>query len=218
MEVSHFTFVVASPDGSFLFNSWAGFNDYGYDSARAFQHYCRHDPRWLAPCKSADSGWMTVHGYVELDREYRRDCCDPSELIERCSFATLVGEKLISGSYFRRNSEGHFTKPDLHWLEAFAPVVLTLIKQHLLLLQRAKVSSTEQQLRLLCAELSERERQVVVAACQGLTNKEIARRFGIAVSTVITYRLRAYDRLGVKCHSELIRSLLSSNRLEAGKA
>lgn len=51
--------------------------------------------------------------------------------------------------------------------------------------------------------LSEREREVVTATCQGLTLKETARRLGIAPSTASNHLYRAYEKLEVGNREEL---------------
>ena len=51
--------------------------------------------------------------------------------------------------------------------------------------------------------LSDREREVVTATCQGLTLKETARRLGIAPSTASNHLYRAYEKLEVGNREEL---------------
>jgi DNA-binding NarL/FixJ family response regulator len=47
-------------------------------------------------------------------------------------------------------------------------------------------------------KLTPREREVLVAICDGLPNKLIARRLGIAEKTVKTHLTRVFDRIGVQ--------------------
>lgn len=53
------------------------------------------------------------------------------------------------------------------------------------------------------AHLSEREKQVAQAVCEGLTDKEIARRMAVGVPTVRTYLGRIFDKLGIERRSAL---------------
>lgn len=46
-------------------------------------------------------------------------------------------------------------------------------------------------------ELSNREREILIAISEGLSNKEISARFGIAVRTVETHRERMMNKLGI---------------------
>ena len=51
--------------------------------------------------------------------------------------------------------------------------------------------------------LSAREQQVARAVCEGLTDKEIARRMAVSVPTVRTYLRRIFDKLGIERRSAL---------------
>jgi two-component system, LuxR family, response regulator FixJ len=55
------------------------------------------------------------------------------------------------------------------------------------------------------AELSERQRQVMDLAVQGLTNKQIANQLGISPRTVESYRAWVMKRTGAKNLAELVR-------------
>jgi two-component system response regulator FixJ len=55
------------------------------------------------------------------------------------------------------------------------------------------------------AELSERQRQVMDLAVQGLSNKQIANQLGISPRTVETYRAWVMERTGAKNLAELVR-------------
>lgn len=54
------------------------------------------------------------------------------------------------------------------------------------------------------ASLTARERDMLELSCQGLTNKEIAARLGIGLSTVKGYMGKLFEKFGVRSRSELI--------------
>jgi two-component system, LuxR family, response regulator FixJ len=62
------------------------------------------------------------------------------------------------------------------------------------------------------AELSERQRQVMDLAVQGLSNKQIANQLGISPRTVETYRAWVMERTGAKNLAELVRLAMRLER------
>jgi DNA-binding NarL/FixJ family response regulator len=64
------------------------------------------------------------------------------------------------------------------------------------------------------ARLSQRERQVVAAVVDGLSNDEIASRLGISPKTVESHLRRLFERLGVASRTELATRALRDGWLE----
>lgn len=62
------------------------------------------------------------------------------------------------------------------------------------------------------AELSDRQRQVMDLAVQGLTNKQIANQLGISPRTVETYRAWVMERTGARNLAELVRLAMRLER------
>jgi DNA-binding CsgD family transcriptional regulator len=56
--------------------------------------------------------------------------------------------------------------------------------------------------------LSPRELDVCVLIATGLSSEGIALELGVSVNTILTYRKRAYARLGISSQNELMRSIL----------
>jgi two-component system, LuxR family, response regulator FixJ len=81
--------------------------------------------------------------------------------------------------------------------------------------QRAKSANEETEIAVLAAriaELSDRQRQVMDLAVQGLTNKQIANQLGISPRTVETYRAWVMERTGARNLAELVRLAMRLNR------
>jgi DNA-binding NarL/FixJ family response regulator len=57
------------------------------------------------------------------------------------------------------------------------------------------------------AELSQREQQVVALVCDGLSNKEIARKLGVTEGTVKVHLNSIYEQLCVRSRIELMIAL-----------
>lgn len=69
--------------------------------------------------------------------------------------------------------------------------------------------------------LSNREVELLMWVCSGLTKKQIAERMGVTSATVDTFRRRAYSKLGVTtgaAASTILAAFLSGTRVEAQKA
>lgn len=62
--------------------------------------------------------------------------------------------------------------------------------------------------------LTERERQVLQLAAEGLANAQIAERLSIGVRTVETHRANLMSKLSLKSHSELIRFVMQRGLLK----
>ena len=69
--------------------------------------------------------------------------------------------------------------------------------------------------------LSNREVELLMWVCSGLTKKQIAERMGVTSATVDTFRRRAYSKLGVTtgaAASTILTAFLAGTRVEAKKA
>ena len=62
--------------------------------------------------------------------------------------------------------------------------------------------------------LSEREMQVLLLICDGLTAKEIAQRLGISPKTVEFHKTGIYKRLGLKNTAHLVRYAIRMGLIE----
>lgn len=83
-----------------------------------------------------------------------------------------------------------------------APVLGSLISRHL------RAAQLEPRLRALCPSLTAREAAVCSELLRGRASPEIAVLLGVRVSSVQTYRKRAYAKLGVANLPELFQRLL----------
>jgi DNA-binding NarL/FixJ family response regulator len=66
--------------------------------------------------------------------------------------------------------------------------------------------------------LTEREREVLVVAAEGLTAREIASRLGVRERTITTHLARIYGKLGVGTRLAAIRLATQSGLVSAGTA
>ena len=59
--------------------------------------------------------------------------------------------------------------------------------------------------------LSQREREVLALIAEGLSNKAISTALGISTGTVERHACNIYDKLGVRCRAEAVRTALTMN-------
>ena len=81
--------------------------------------------------------------------------------------------------------------------------------------KRSRSTEAETELAAIAARaaaLSERQRQVMDLAVQGLSNKQIANQLGISPRTVETYRAWVMERMGAKNLAELVRLAMRLGR------
>lgn len=136
-------------------------------------------------------------------------------VIERVSFVRKLG---ASGwrcmTVVRREQSGAFTERELDWLGAFFRLGNPLIDRHRTLIgevveNRAdRIEELEQRFAHRFPSLTLRERQVCARAAIGVSVEGCALDLGIGASSVLTYRRRAYQRLGVCSPYELARLVL----------
>jgi DNA-binding CsgD family transcriptional regulator len=81
--------------------------------------------------------------------------------------------------------------------------------QHLLQSERPAARNLE--------KLTDRQREIVRWAAQGLSNKEIGRRLGISPTTVKTHLQNIFERVGISGRRQLVlHALGSTNGMSPG--
>lgn len=134
------------------------------------------------------------------DPDYRRACYERGDIGERVTLYGGGPQRVITSAYRLRES-GHSRPDQLDLLETFAEPLVALVQRHAELLHDAPASAPNLHattLRFLeCGRaLSPREAVVAAAMTLGHTQKEISRQTGLALSSIVTYRRRAYRKLG----------------------
>jgi DNA-binding CsgD family transcriptional regulator len=166
-------------------------------------------------------------GGSKLVRVEPQQISDP-ELREHFYLRPQMREKVfVSGerdgylygvSIFRSEQAGRFSDDDLHRLAQSADFLISCFAKHAgIALDRksaaaefASVEHIERRLRAWPRALSEREVQVCARILYGLSNEGIALDLGIKPESVMTYRKRAYQRIGIATRHELFCEFLRS--------
>jgi LuxR family transcriptional regulator, activator of tox operons len=142
--------------------------------------------------------------------EYREYCYERPGVVDRMSiYQQLDGTGAVLNLY-RYKKNGHFSDAEVDGLRHWVGILPALIVKHVRM-QGEKgrsalhppLDALSERIRSLNTKLSSREGQVCAAILIGMPAKEISRRVGVEVSTIVTYKKRAYEKLGVNSKEEL---------------
>lgn len=191
--------------------------DFGLRASLAYaRDHWRSDRDLGRAARSASPRPLVMRTPAEriADRKWRRECYDRASVAERLSIVRPGDPALVVNGY-RLAGRKPFAPAEIAQLEAQAPVLLAALERDLSLRGDTRALPDEHVLtRSLTTPrfgLSVREAQVASAMMLGQTQEEIAARRHIARDTVVTYRQRAYGKLGIhdrrglaSLHRELI--------------
>ena len=144
------------------------------------------------------------------NKEYRSFCYDSHEVLERASILAYAGRAPIMLNLYRCRGSGPFESIGISEIEKSGELLCALVAKH------AEVSTTMpganvqpdvgevgKILHKAALGLSTQETEICAGLLAGCTYKEIARRRSLKLSSVVTYRKRAYAKLGIVDRNEL---------------
>ncbi|MEQ8348741.1 MAG: LuxR C-terminal-related transcriptional regulator [Sneathiellaceae bacterium] len=140
---------------------------------------------------------------------YRRDCYDRTGIADRLSLVRARGRDRLALSLYRSRRAGPFDEGQRAAAAGTFPLLLEAVDRHLAglpLPEAAPAATQAERLRRRYPELSPRECAVAARVLAGLSAAQIAAELGIAESTVVTHRKRAYARIGVAGMKALFRA------------
>lgn len=170
--------------------------------------YLRQDP--IGEAYSA----ATAHSDIVLQRVRPRDISSSGfrrqffvapGIVERVSIVQKAQHTWRGITVARHESHGCFSDDELTSLLGLAFLALPMLPRHQRHRQHASVSVDQLESRFARSfpQLTQRERQVCARAVAGMSVEATAQDLGIAKTSVLTYRQRAYLRLNVKSPLEL---------------
>ena len=152
---------------------------------------------------------------------YRRECYTGVDLGDRFSLLQRARNRLYRINFYCSGNR-FFDDSAIQNILDSADLLIALITRH----QASSAADAPpdhdaliERLRLYQPAMTRREFQVCAGIARGLTSEGIALEHGIAINTVLTYRKRAYARLGISSQNELLRLVLAlpaSGRSAAG--
>ncbi|MBB5985476.1 helix-turn-helix transcriptional regulator [Sphingobium lignivorans] len=144
-----------------------------------------------------------------------RSMLERASVVERVSFIRKLGRNgWRCMTVVRRKTSGRFTERELSLLGSAYRLLTPLVDRHRSLIgevveNRAdRIAELEERFGQRYPALTPREREVCARAAMGISVEGCALDLGIAASSVLTYRKRAYQRLGISSAYELARLVL----------
>jgi DNA-binding CsgD family transcriptional regulator len=164
--------------------------------------YLRRDPvgdAFDATPRHCDVALQRVRPADIATPSFRRVFFDDAGIVERISVIQRGEDAWRGMNIARHASDGHCSDEEIGALIGLACLVLPMLP-----LNRRKaaaraltIGELEQRFGERCAQLTRRERQVCARAASGMSVEATAADLGIAKTSVLTYRQRAYQRLAV---------------------
>ncbi|OPY95040.1 helix-turn-helix transcriptional regulator [Bradyrhizobium sacchari] len=145
---------------------------------------------------------------------YRKIFFQDSGIVDKCAAAIWTGDTCFYVNFYRIAAQGRFNAAQSARLEAIAPTIAASVARHFH--ERAMPDQSLAALfatRAPLAALTPREREVCRSILAGFSSEAISQALGISLHSTLTYRKRAYERLGISSQSELFAIVL---RLLAG--
>jgi DNA-binding CsgD family transcriptional regulator len=141
-----------------------------------------------------------------LSMGFRRRFFDEAGIIERISVIQRGANAWRGINVARHASDGCFSDDEIDALVGLACLVLPMLplnRQKKAAPPRLTVHQLEDRFASRFSKLTTRERQVCARAASGMSVEATAQELGIAKTSVLTYRQRAYQRLEVASSLEL---------------
>ena len=140
---------------------------------------------------------------------YRKIFFNNSGIVDKCATAIWTGDTCFYVNFYRIAVQGRFTAAQRERLQAIAPAIGASVARHF-----QEKATPEQSLAVLFATraplagLTPREQEVCRRILAGFNSEAISQGLGISLHSTLTYRKRAYERLGISSQSELFAIVL----------
>jgi DNA-binding CsgD family transcriptional regulator len=180
------------------------------------------DPSVKAASKRNGASTLTKLAIDDIDDPQYRHCFELTHVRERVSLFSWIGGDLYQLSVFRGPRKNPFSPREMNYFAALAKLLLATAQKHEILFDRTQtaprhltIEGIERLIKLRSPTLSARECEVCARAVAGKTIEGTSLDLDIRRTSVITYRQRAYQKLGISRTNELVALL---NNLHAERA
>ena len=197
----------------------------------ASRHWAQDPNRHLLlPAAAGGEGGGVVLRAVRVDEiadaEYRRRLFAEPRLRAKAALVVRAPGHALYVNLYRGLDREPFAPGDLAAVERTCDVLAAMLERHFALADDAAASDLAAAQRVVTgaaverggggAPLSEREAAVCARIVAGYSAEGIGLDLGVSTHSVVTYRRRAFEKLGIATQKELFSLVLRRHRLLAG--
>ena len=161
--------------------------------------------------RRSDTACLTKLEFDDISDDRYRHCYETTRVQERLSYVCRYGGDTYQASIYRGPRRHSYSSSEMKRFTPLARFVVSTASKHEKLLSKANTGQSlldmdgiERLLMKLPGRLSRREREVCSRAAVGKTIEGTALELDIGITSVITYRQRAYKKLGISRQNELV--------------
>jgi DNA-binding CsgD family transcriptional regulator len=169
-------------------------------------------------CRDRDVQVVAGLSQNQSSGAYRHDCIELLKIGDRVTLVFEEAAWFLRLSFYRYAANRPFSEQELGIIRESADFFHRATSRHYSLISRAGMdnkgtglSRDAMKMRLLSLnrDLSQREVEVCSLTLQGVSTEGIGLEIGIRKTSVITYRKRAYAKLGISAQSQLFAACMS---------
>lgn len=139
---------------------------------------------------------------------YRKLFFEDSDIVDKFATAIWVDTTCFYVNFYRITAQGRFSRPQIERLKRIAPAISAVVARHFDA-AAAPADAPRPDLGTLFAThdtlscLTGREKEVCQRILSGLSSEAISADLDISIHSTLTYRKRAYEKLGISSQNEL---------------
>ncbi|MGY8638686.1 helix-turn-helix transcriptional regulator [Bradyrhizobium sp. 14AA] len=138
---------------------------------------------------------------------YRKIFFQDSNIVDKCAAAIWTGDTCFYVNFYRITAQGRFSSAQRERLQVIGPAIAASIARHFQE-KAAPDLATLFATRAPLSALTPREQDVCRRILAGFSSEAISQELGISLHSTLTYRKRAYERLGISSQNELFAIVL----------
>jgi len=178
-------------------------------------HFHRADPNRETIFKAReDCSPIVLPSFARrmYDDRYRKIFFEDSEIVDKFATAIWVERTCFYVNFYRTTPQGRFARAQIERLRQLSPAIGAAVARHFqddVVAEALPERDPFDKLAALFASrapltrLTERQKDVCLRILAGFSSEAISADLGIGLHSTLTYRKRAYEKLGISSQNEL---------------